>query len=196
MSRPCKWDCVWIGNWGDGERANEIDEFLLQPIRELGLRAAVYGVRYPEEARAAMIQAGIEYCGWVPNYLVPEIFASAKLTVHIPRQAYRTILAGIPTIRPFEALACGIPLISAPWRDVEKLFRFGEDLLIANNSGEMMSHIDRLLGDSTMAQRLRDCGLETIRSRHTCSHRVDELIRVADTIKAGSALEFDMGKKI
>ena len=165
-------------------------------IRNLGLRAAVYSVRYPDEAGGVMIQAGIEYCGWVPNYRVPEIFASARFTVHIPRQAYRQELIGIPTIRLFEALACSIPPISAPWRDVEKLFRFGEDLLIANDLAEMMSHMENLLGDSSRAQRLRDCGLETIRRRHTCSHRVDELVRVTDIIRAASASDLDMEKTI
>ena len=143
-----------------------------------------------------MIQAGTEYCGWVPNYRVPEIFASARFTVHIPRQAYRQELSGIPTIRPFEALACGVPLISAPWRNVEKLFRFGEDLLIANDLVEMMSHMENLLGNSSRAQRLRDCGLETIRRRHTCSHRVDKLVSVTDFIRAASALDLDMEKTI
>jgi spore maturation protein CgeB len=41
------------------------------------------------------------------------------------------MLPGIPTIRVFEALACGIPLVSAPWDDSEHLFRPGEDFLVA-----------------------------------------------------------------
>jgi spore maturation protein CgeB len=42
-------------------------------------------------------------------------------------------LPGIPTIRVFEALACGIPLVSAPWDDAEGLFRPGEDFLVARD---------------------------------------------------------------
>jgi spore maturation protein CgeB len=85
---------------------------------------------------------------------------------------------------------------SAPWRDVEKLFRFAEDLLIANELAEMMSYMENLLGDSSRAQRLRDCGLETIRRCHTCGHRVDELIRVTGILRAESALDLDTEKTI
>lgn len=53
-------DVVWIGNWGDEERTAELHEFFIDPVRELGLRLRVYGVRYPPEAIAALARAGIE----------------------------------------------------------------------------------------------------------------------------------------
>ena len=40
-------DLLWIGNWGDDERAAELHEFLIEPVTALGLRARVHGVRYP-----------------------------------------------------------------------------------------------------------------------------------------------------
>lgn len=52
-------------------------------------------------------------------------FAQFKVTIHVPRRPYTQALPGIPTIRLFEALACGIPLIGAPWDDVEGLFTPG-----------------------------------------------------------------------
>src|SRR5918999_1106607 len=84
-----------------------------------------------------MTSAGIRYCGWLPNYKVPEVFARSRVTLHIPRRPYVRELPGIPTIRPFEALACGVPLICSPWRDTEKLFTAGSDFLIAHNGDEM-----------------------------------------------------------
>lgn len=63
---------------------------------------------------------------WVPNYRLPEVFARFKVTVHIPRQPYVKLLPGIPTIRIFEAPACGIPLVCSPWHDVEGLFNPGK----------------------------------------------------------------------
>src|SRR5439155_26409696 len=130
-------DLIWIGNWGDEERTEELREFLIGPVKELGLRARVYGVRYPEWALKELADAGIEYGGWLPNYRVPEVFARYRVTVHIPRRPYARALPGIPTIRPFEALACGIPLISAPWEDREQLFRPGRDFLFATSGQEM-----------------------------------------------------------
>ena len=64
-------DLVWVGNWGDDERTAELHEFLLDPVQALGLKARVYGVRYPDHARAALADAGIEYAGWLPNFERP-----------------------------------------------------------------------------------------------------------------------------
>ena len=173
-------DLVWIGNWGDDERTNELREFLIEPVKRLGLKAKVYGVRYPAFALEELQAAGIEYGGWLPNHLVPCVFSRYRVTVHVPRRPYTKALPGIPTIRPFEALACGIPLLSAPWQDSEKLFRPGEDFLFARDGRAMTEHLEHVLVDPAFAGALSRSGLETIRERHTCGHRVDELFRVID----------------
>jgi spore maturation protein CgeB len=172
------YDVVWIGNWGDDERTKELEEFLIQPVRKLGLSAAVYGVRYPPTARRALADARIKYGGWLPNFRVPEIFALSSVTVHIPRRPYVNALPGIPTIRPFEALACGIPLISAPWRDVEGLFREGEDLLFAKDGAHMMEGLVELLDNSRFATGVARNGRQRIEQFHTCAHRIDALFDV------------------
>jgi spore maturation protein CgeB len=175
-------DLVWVGNWGDEERTAELHEFLLGPVRELKLRARVHGVRYPEHARAALAAAGIEYGGWLPNYEAPRVFARFRVTVHVPRRPYTEALPGIPTIRPFEALACGIPLVSAPWNDAENLFTPGRDYLIARDGAEMKRHLRTVLEDKDAACALAEHGLRTIRERHTCAHRVDELLSIYEEI--------------
>jgi spore maturation protein CgeB len=177
-----KGEVVWIGNWGDEERTVELREFLIEPTASLKLRAKVFGVRYPQHAREMLEKTGIEYGGWIANYGVPEIFARYKLTVHIPRRPYVKRLPGIPTIRPFEALACGIPLICSPWNDTENLFTPGRDFLVARDGSEMKKHIRALLADKQMAREIAAHGLETIRTRHTCAHRVDELLEAVAAV--------------
>jgi spore maturation protein CgeB len=169
-------DVVWIGNWGDEERTQELREYFLTPVCNLKLTAQVYGVRYPPAALHELGACGISYGGWLPNFEVPEVFAGFRATVHVPRRPYTRELPGIPTIRPFEALACGIPLISAPWRDEENLFRVGHDFLMAQNRDEMQCLVRDVLHDEALAASLAESGLETIRARHTCAHRVDELL--------------------
>ena len=171
-------DLIWIGNWGDDERAAELREFLIEPAHSLGLKARVYGVRYPTDALAELARAGIEYGGWLPNYRVSEIFARYRLTVHIHRRPYAEALHGIPTIRPFEALACAIPLICSPWRDSEKLFSEGRDYWSAADGAEMKRCLRRLLDDPQAARSLAEHGHRTVLARHTCAHRVDELMQI------------------
>jgi len=178
-------DLVWIGNWGDDERGAELREFLLAPARRLGLRGSVHGVRYPRAARWAIRRAGLRYRRWLPNHRAPEVFARHRVTVHVPRRPYVRALPGIPTIRPFEALACGIPLVCAPWEDAEGLFRSGRDYLVARNGAEMEAQLRRVLADPELAASLRSSGLETVLARHTCGHRVDELLGIADELGVG-----------
>lgn len=173
---------VWIGNWGDGERSSELGAFLLAPAQRLGLSLDVYGVRYPDEAQAALKRYGARYRGWLPNARAPEVFAHHSATVHVPRRFYVRLLPGIPTIRVFEALACGIPLISAPWSDSEGLFRPGEDFLFAQSSSEMSARLREVTEDADLRASLVRSGLETIRARHTCGHRADELLAVVETL--------------
>jgi spore maturation protein CgeB len=171
-------EIVWIGNWGDEERSAELHSYLIGPALENSLRGNAYGVRYPREAREALEAANLRYRGWTANADVPAIFARHRATVHIPRRPYASALPGIPTIRVFEALACGIPLVCAPWSDCEGLFRPGKDLLVAADKNEMSVLLRDAVNDKQLSQDLARSGLETIRQRHSCAHRVEELLKI------------------
>ena len=175
---------VWIGNWGDEERSAELESFLLRPAQTVGFALDIYGVRYPEHALATLARYGARYRGWLPNAKAPEVFARHLATVHVPRRFYVDVLPGIPTIRVFEALACGIPLVSAPWRDSEGLFRPGRDFLFARDEAEMERHLAALRDDPALRAALIASGLETIRARHTCAHRAEELLAIVAGLRA------------
>ena len=175
---------VWIGNWGDGERSTEIIEFLLNPAREAGLPLDVYGVRYPDAAQRTLRENDARYHGWAANAAAPNLFAKHLATVHIPRRFYTELLPGIPTIRMFEALACGIPLVSAPWDDCEHLFRVGEDFLMVRDGRAMTDALTALKNDPDLRSSLARKGLETIVARHSCAHRVDELLGIVEQLRA------------
>lgn len=92
-------------------------------------------------------------------------------------------MQGIPTIRVFEALASGIPLVSAPWEDTEHLFRPG-DYLMVNSTRETIEAVRRLLADPSAARAQAHQGLETILSRHTCRHRAEQLTSICEELLA------------
>lgn len=175
---------VWIGNWGDGERSEEIVDFLLKPARDAGVQLDIFGVRYPAEAKLTVKSFGARYLGWIANAAAPKAFASHVATVHVPRRFYTDLLPGIPTIRVFEALACGIPLVSAPWEDAERLFRVGEDFLMVRDGDEMTRALSDIRNDPDLRKSLVRSGLETINARHSCAHRVDELMSIVERMRA------------
>jgi spore maturation protein CgeB len=175
---------VWIGNWGDEERSEEIREFLLRPAAEMqGRQFTIYGVRYPGDALEALRSAGTRYGGYLPNLQAPCVYAESRISVHVPRQQYVQSMAGIPTIRVFEALACGIPLISAPWSDTECLFRPG-DFTFVTGGREMRRAIERMLENPVEAQAQALRGRETVLARHTCAHRAAELEEICREVLA------------
>jgi spore maturation protein CgeB len=171
-------DVVFVGNWGDEERTEELREFLLGPVKDLRLIATIHGVRYPDGGRAELAEAGVAFRGYLPNHRAPGVLARHKASVHVPRRPYARALPGIPTIRPFEVMACGTPLVCAPWTDREGLFRPGRDYMVARDGAEMRHHLRTVLEEPGLARALADSGLETIRARHTCAHRVDELLAI------------------
>jgi len=175
-------DVAWVGNWGDEERSKEIREFLLCAAARLPERKfTIYGVRYPDEALRELNWTGVRYGGYLPNLDAPRIYAESQLTVHVPRQQYAREMIGIPTIRVFEALACGIPLISAPWTDTENLFRDG-DLAFVSDHEEMRRTILYLLENSDEATAQAKRGRETVLGRHTCAHRAMELSYIFEEV--------------
>jgi spore maturation protein CgeB len=82
----------------------------------------------------------------------------------------------------FEACACGIALVSAPWEDVEGLFSPGEDFLVAADGEEMAYLLRKLCRNPDLRGRLSRHGRETIVKRHTCGHRVDELLSIVNEL--------------
>ena len=185
-------DLLWIGNWGDEERTAELEEFVFKPAYDLGLRTRIYGVRYPAEAVRCLKKRNFEYRGWLPNYRAPREYAAHRLTLHVPRRPYTESLPGIPTIRPFEAMACARPLICAPWEDVEALFTEGRDYLTAQTGREMTAQLKRLLNSDAKRSSLGEHARRTILRRHTCGHRVDELLEIAAELDTPAVAELNL----
>jgi spore maturation protein CgeB len=174
-------ELFWVGNWGDDERTHELQEFLIQPLSQLTSTRAVYGVRYPSSAREQLKDAGIEYRGYLPNLEAPNVYSRSALTLHIPRRSYANGLSGVPTIRMFEVLASGTPLICSPWSDAEGLFRT-EDYLTVSDGKAMLAEICHLLQDSVARAQLASNGIETIRQRHTCAHRAKQFEEICEEL--------------
>jgi spore maturation protein CgeB len=163
LVRPKQIDLLWIGNWGDEERSQELDEFLTVPAAyQPKRRVVVHGVRYPDAGIKKLLDAGIEYRGYLPNLASPEAYAASVVAL----------------------LACGVPLLCSPWSDEEHLFNAGHDYLIVKDSQQMKAELENLLRDPAACRELAEHGLKTVRQRHTCAHRAEQLISICEEVAA------------
>lgn len=180
-------DLVWIGRVGeDVERQRALEEFFITPARRLGVRAAVYGTGYTADTLRALATAGIEYRGWIPNERVPEVFSRYTVTVFMPRTPYVRSLQGVATTSLFEAMASGIPVVSAGWHDTAGLFGSPAPFLVAESSRDMASRLDAVLTRPSLRAEMARRGLREIEARHTCGHRVNELLQIVRAITGDS----------
>lgn len=174
-------DALFVGNWGGPDRAAELRAFLLRPARQYrgSRRFALYGVRYPPEVlRIVAGRYGVDYRGWLPNHLVPQAFAQSRTVLHVPRRPYVRVLYGTPTIRVFEALACGAALVSTPWLDTDALFRAQDDYVVADTPARLQEALEWLWRDEDARRRLGQSGRERILARHTCRHRAEQILGI------------------
>jgi spore maturation protein CgeB len=180
LDLPKTTDVVFVGNYGDGDRSDELEDFVFGPRLSLPtLSYAVYGVRYPESVITRFNNGlDINYRGWLPNVEVPAVYSAARVVLHVPRRQYVELLPGTPTIRVFEALATGACLISLPWQDTEGLFSAGVDYAVAHSPAEMRDLIAWLCADDAARESFGKHGRETILARHTCDHRADQLLEL------------------
>jgi spore maturation protein CgeB len=179
---PKSTDVVFVGNYGDGDRSAELEDYVFGPRRRLpDLCYAIYGVRYPEQVVARLNNGlDISYRGWLANADVPTVYSAARTVLHVPRRQYVELLPGTPTIRVFEALASRACLISLPWQDTDGLFSAGRDFAVANSPDEMRDLIDWLCHDDSARDRFATHGYQTILARHTCAHRASELLTLLE----------------
>lgn len=178
------WDVVFVGNWGDDDRAATMRDYLFEAAAALPRhRFLLHGVRYTPQVLATLARSGIRYGDWIANTATPQLYAATRLAVHIPRQPYLDLLPGTPTIRVFEALACGAALVSLPWDDTDGLFSAGDDYVEARSPAEMRQLIVALCADDARRAAIAAHGLATVRARHTCAHRAAQLVRLVGALR-------------
>jgi spore maturation protein CgeB len=154
---------LWTGGWTDREA---LSRWALQPVRAQALSSTWCGVGYPGSFLGELERAGAQHLGHVPQYRLPDLYARHRVALH---------LRGVPGVLLLEAMACGVPVISAPCEDSDRLFAPG-DLAVARSPAEVEVHLDELLNDAALAAQRARAALRTVRARHTVGHRVDDLL--------------------
>jgi spore maturation protein CgeB len=160
---------AYMGTYA-ADRHPVVERFLVEPARILtGHRFLVAGPQYPEELRWP---ANVRHLPHVPPARHPEFYASARWQLNATR-ADMVAAGWSPSVRLFEAAACGAAMISDRWAGIEAFFTPGEEILLPESVGEVVqiltgTHPDdrRTIGRNARARVL---------SAHTSARRAEEL---------------------
>jgi spore maturation protein CgeB len=165
-----RWLLGYLGTYS-ADRQPALERLLLEPARALpGERFVVAGPQYPEGIDWPPNVDRIEH---LPPVQHPGFYCAQAFTLSVTR-ADMARAGWSPSVRVFEAGACGVPVITDPWPGLETLFSPGSDILVAGD-------VHSILRDTGEGERRR-IG-ERLRRRvlgaHTAAHRAEALERLA-----------------
>jgi len=167
--RTAKWDLGYMGTYSE-DRQPSLDELLIQPARRApNLKAVVAGPMYPPELAWP---ANVEKIEHLPPSSHRRFYNSQRFTLNLTRADMRD--AGYsPSVRIFEAAACGTPIISDYWPGLETFFELEKEILTASSANDVLAYLNDISEQDrrAMGERAR---LRVLAS-HTSEQRALEL---------------------
>lgn len=168
---PEAWDLGYLGTWS-ADRQPGLARLLLEPAERLpDRRFVVAGPQYPEEIRWPGNVQRIEH---LPPASHPRFYAAQRYTLNLTRAAMAAV-GWSPSIRLFEAAACGTPIISDSWEGIGAFLEPGREILLVADAVEVAAALEvvpeeerRALGAAARARVLLE---------HTPDHRAEDLLR-------------------
>jgi spore maturation protein CgeB len=167
--RKTRWDLGYLGTYSD-DRQPTVERLLIDVAKRSRNRTfVVAGPQYPGDIRWPRNVQRIEH---LPPSEHRRFYNAQRFALNVTREAM--IRAGwSPSVRLFEAAACGVPIISDRWEGLDELFAFGEEILIADSADDVLHYLRRIDDDERRAIGAR--ARERVLRDHTAAHRAREL---------------------
>jgi spore maturation protein CgeB len=163
------WDLGYLGTYSD-DRQPTLEALLLEPARRLrSARFVVGGPQYPD---GIAWPANVERTHHVPPPEHRHFYGRQRFTLNVTRASMRA--AGhSPSVRLFEAAACGVPIISDRWAGVEEVLAPDREVLVADTTKDVLRILRELSDDERRAIAAR--ARARVLAEHTPAHRAAEL---------------------
>jgi len=164
-----RWDLGYLGTYSPDRQAM-LEELMLDPAREAPHeRFVVAGPQYPAKLCWPSNVERIEHLG---PPLHRSFYNAQRFTLNVTRKDM-TRLGYSPSVRLFEAAACGVPIISDRWDGLETFFEVGSEILVADSAAEVLRILKELPEEERVAIGRR--ARERVLKEHTAAHRAAEL---------------------
>jgi spore maturation protein CgeB len=173
-------DLGYLGTYS-ADRQPPLERLLFDAARQWGAgRFAVAGPQYPETIQWPK---NIYYIDHLPPAEHRRFYNAQRFTLNITREDM--IRAGYsPSVRLFEAAACGVPIISDYWEGLDSIFELGTEIFVTRSGTETLDYLMAM--DEAQRVAVGERARNKILSAHTASHRAQELVSYAYEIKSGS----------
>jgi spore maturation protein CgeB len=175
---PTRFELGYLGTYSPDRQAT-LDVLLLQPATFLRERRfAVAGAQYPATLAWPENIEHVEHIG--PRHH-RRFYNQQRYTLNLTRADM--IEAGwSPSVRLFEAAACGTPIISDDWPGLDSLFVRDREILIARDRRDVLRWLRELPEDCR--REIGAAGRRRVLAEHTADHRVEALERYVGRIAA------------
>ncbi|MFZ1996054.1 MAG: glycosyltransferase [Solirubrobacteraceae bacterium] len=171
MPSELRWDLGYLGTYSD-DRQPWLETLMLEVARGAPERRfVVAGPQYPAGIDWPANVERIEHLA-PPDH--PAFYAAQRFTLSITREQMRR-LGWSPSVRLFEAAACGTPIITDPWPGVQDVFEPGREILVAGRGEEVAALLDDV--DDAQRRQIARAARARVLAGHTAAHRVDALER-------------------
>ena len=175
-------DLGYLGTYS-ADRQPAVERLLIEPARTLPERAfVVAGPQYPTGLAWPGNVARLDH---VPPDRHPEFYNRLRFTLNVTR-ADMVEAGWSPSVRLFEAAACGVPIISDDWPGLDELLEPGREILIAHHTADVVRYLSEIGSDQR--SRIALAGRERVLARHTAAHRAFEFEREVLAIGAKQLL--------
>jgi spore maturation protein CgeB len=169
------WRLGYLGTYSP-DRQPALSALLLEPAARMPeARFAVAGPQYPSDIRWPPNVARFEHLSPVEH---AAFYCAQDFTLNITRADMKAV-GYSPSVRLFEAAACGVPIISDRWPGLDTIFRLDDEILVADSTDDVVAMLE-----STTPEKRRTVGITAraaVLSRHTCDHRAAELEALLET---------------
>jgi spore maturation protein CgeB len=169
IQSPRPWELGYLGTYSP-DRQPVLNRLLVEPAQQLPSSTfVVAGPQYPAELAWPV---NVERREHVAPGEHREFYGSQRATLNVTRRDM--VEAGYsPSVRLFEAAACGVPIVSDIWPGIESFFVPGEEILLAESSEDVVRHLAEL-GDERRAAVAGRARARVLRE-HTAARRAQQL---------------------
>jgi spore maturation protein CgeB len=184
LDLPLRWDLSYLGTYS-ADRQPTLERLLIDAASAApDMRFCVAGPQYPSDI---VWPANVERIDHIAPADHPAFYAASRFTLNVTRQDM--IAAGYsPSVRLFEAAACGAPIISDVWRGLNEVFAPGSEILLASDTAAVLSALREITDEERT--RIGLAGRRRVLAEHTAEHRASQLeaelhsalVRTRDTL--------------